>query len=89
MACQRAYVVLQPEDRRGGDQLVRVIAHSRQADTDRVSDALRHDLGTGFNELSEHLLDEERVAGSSCVHARRDLVAAEHRAGEPSDVVKR
>ena len=80
---QGACVVLQAEDRGGGDQLVRVIAHSRQADADRVPDALRHDVRAGLGQLSQHLLDEERVAVGAGVHAWRDLVAAEHRAGEP------
>ena len=86
---QRACVVLQAEDRGRGDQLVRLIAHARQPDADRVPDALRHHLRTGLGQLPEHLLDEERVAVGARVHARRDLVAAQHGAGERRHVVER
>ena len=41
-------VVLEAEDRGGGDQLVRVVAHPRQPDADGVPDALRHHLRTGL-----------------------------------------
>ena len=81
--------MLQAEDRGRGDQLVRVIAHARQADADRVPDALRHRLRPGLGQLPQHLLDEERVAVRARVHARRDLVAAEHRASECRHVIER
>ena len=86
---QGASVVLQAEDRGGGDQLVRVIAHARQADADRVPDALRHHVRPGLGQLPEHLLDEERVAVRARVHAWRDLVAAQDRAGECRHVIQR
>ena len=75
---QGASVVLQAEDGRRGDQLVCVVAHSRQPDADRVPHALRHGLRPRLGELSQHFLDEEGVAAGAGMHARRDVRVSQH-----------
>ncbi len=86
---QSASVVFQAEDCGGGDHLVRVLAHARQANAHGVPNALRHHVRSGLRQLPQHLLDEERVAIRARVHTRRELVAAQHRAGEFGHVVQR
>jgi hypothetical protein len=53
-----------------------------------VPDALRHHARPGRGQLSQHLLDEERVAAGARVHARRELVAAQQRASERRHVLQ-
>ena len=54
-----------------------------------MPDALRHRVWSGLRQLPQHLLDEERVAVRARVYTRRDLVAAQHRAGEFGHVIQR
>ncbi len=51
VACSARSVVLQAEDRGRGDQLVRLLAHARQPDPDRVPHALRHRVRSGLGQL--------------------------------------
>jgi hypothetical protein len=65
---QSTCVVLEAKDRSRDDQLVRVIAHARQPRADRVPDTLRHGVRPGFGQLSQDLLDKERIAVGSRVY---------------------
>src|SRR5436305_10702087 len=46
-------------------------------------------MRSGLRQLSQHLLDEERVAVRALVHTWCELVAAERRAGEFGHVIQR